>query len=68
MDREESATLLAELKAWVCQPRFVYRHEWQVGDLIVWDNCGVLHRVEPYPADSGRVLHRVTLAGEEAIA
>ncbi len=68
MDRGESDALLVELKAWASQPRFVYRHEWQVGDMIAWDNCGVLHRVEPYPADSGRVLHRVTLEGEEAIA
>lgn len=68
MDRAESDALLAELKAWACQSRFVYRHEWQSGDMIVWDNCGVLHRVEPYPLDSGRVMHRVTLEGEEAIA
>lgn len=68
MDRPESDALLAELKEWASQPRFVYRHEWQVGDMIVWDNCGVLHRVQPYPADSGRVMHRVTLDGEEAIA
>lgn len=67
MDRAESDALLAELKAWACQPRFVYRHEWNVGDMIVWDNCGVLHRVEPYPANSGRVMHRVTLDGEETI-
>lgn len=68
MDRAESDALLQELKAWASKPRFVYRHEWHVGDMIVWDNCGVLHRVEPYPADSGRVMHRVTLEGEEAIA
>lgn len=68
MGRPESDALLAELKAWASQPRYVYRHEWQVGDMIVWDNCGVLHRVEPYPMDSGRVMHRVTLEGEEAIA
>lgn len=68
MDRAESDALLAELKAWACEPRFVYRHEWNVGDMIVWDNCGVLHRVEPYPFDSGRVMHRVTLDGEEMIA
>ena len=54
MDRAESDALLAELKEWAAQPRFVYRHHWQVGDMIVWDNCGV--------------LHRVTLEGEEAIA
>ncbi|RYE64496.1 MAG: TauD/TfdA family dioxygenase [Oxalobacteraceae bacterium] len=68
MDPGESRALLTELKEWARQPRFVYRHEWQVGDMIVWDNCGVLHRVERYPADSGRVLHRVTLEGEEAVA
>lgn len=68
MEADESTSLLAELKEWACLPRFVYRHEWQVGDMIVWDNCGVLHRVEPYPVDSGRVMHRVTLDGEEAIA
>lgn len=68
MDRSESNALLVELKAWAREPRFVYRHEWNVGDMIVWDNCGVLHRVEPYPADSGRVMHRVTLDGEETIA
>jgi alpha-ketoglutarate-dependent taurine dioxygenase len=68
MDRAESDALLAELKAWAAEPRFVYRHDWQVGDMVVWDNCGVLHRVTPYPADSGRVMHRVTLEGEEPIA
>jgi len=68
MDIEQGRALLAELKAWARQPRFVYRHEWTVGDMIIWDNCGVLHRVEPYPADAGRMMHRVTLEGEEAIA
>jgi alpha-ketoglutarate-dependent taurine dioxygenase len=68
MDKAAGHALIADLQAWVTQPRFVYRHEWQVGDMIMWDNCGSLHRVEAYAADSGRLMHRVTLAGEEAIA
>jgi alpha-ketoglutarate-dependent taurine dioxygenase len=68
MNKAESDALLAELKAWSTQPQFVYRHEWQVGDMIMWDNCGCVHRVEQYRADSGRMMHRVTLEGEEAIA
>ncbi|RZI61441.1 MAG: TauD/TfdA family dioxygenase, partial [Zymomonas sp.] len=68
MDREESDQLLSELMAWVTQPRFTYRHEWSVGDLLIWDNTGVLHRAEPYPIDSGRVMDRTTLMGEEAFA
>lgn len=68
MDVEEGRKLIKELIAWTTQPRFVYRHEWDVGDLLIWDNTGVLHRAEPYPEDSGRVMHRTTLMGEEAFA
>jgi len=68
MDSAESDALIAELIAWVTLPRFTYRHEWSVGDLLIWDNTGVLHRAEPYPLDSGRVMDRTTLMGEEAFA
>ena len=53
---------------WTTQPRFVYRHEWSPGDMLIWDNTGVLHRVDDYPLDCGRVMHRTTLRGEEAFA
>lgn len=68
MDKEESQALLLELLDWTTQPRFVYRHEWTPGDMIIWDNTGVLHRVEPYPLDCGRMMHRTTLMGEEPFA
>jgi alpha-ketoglutarate-dependent taurine dioxygenase len=68
MDRQEGEQLLQELVEWTTQPQFVYRHEWTVGDMLIWDNTGVLHRAEPYPVDCGRVMHRTTLMGEEAFA
>jgi|SRR5665213_1299208 len=68
MDRAESDALLEELLAWSTQPRFVYRHTWTLGDMLIWDNTGVLHRAEPYPIESGRLMHRTTLMGEEAFA
>jgi len=68
MDPDESDALLQELLAWTTQPKFRYRHEWSVGDMLIWDNTGVLHRAEPYPMDSGRMMHRTTLLGEEAFA
>lgn len=68
MDRAEGEALLQELLEWATQPKFKYRHEWSPGDLLIWDNTGVLHRVEPYPLESGRVMHRTTLLGEEAFA
>lgn len=65
---EEGRAILDRMQAWATRPEFVYRHEWTVGDMIIWDNTGVMHRVEQYPADSGRLLSRTTLVGEEAIA
>lgn len=68
MDEDKSKALLDRLHAWAAQPQFVYRHHWQVGDLMIWDNTGTMHRVIPYAADSGRLMHRTTLVGEEPIA
>ncbi|MCP9273285.1 TauD/TfdA dioxygenase family protein [Mycolicibacterium arenosum] len=64
---EESRALLARLRDWSTQPQYVYRHQWEVGDLIIWDNTGTMHRAMPYAADSGRLMHRTILAGEEPL-
>ncbi|OBI97992.1 TauD/TfdA family dioxygenase [Mycobacterium sp. 1465703.0] len=64
---EESRALLARLRDWATQPQYVYRHEWQPGDLLIWDNTGTMHRVWPYAVDSGRLMHRTILAGEEPL-
>jgi alpha-ketoglutarate-dependent taurine dioxygenase len=53
---------------WAAQPAFSYRHEWQEGDLVIWDNYGLMHRVVPYDVDSGRMMHRTTLKGGERVA
>jgi alpha-ketoglutarate-dependent taurine dioxygenase len=68
MDEAESQALLTGLMAWATQPRYVYRHRWMMGDLLIWDNTGTMHRAMPYDLDSGRRLHRVTLEGEESFA
>lgn len=67
MDPQESRELLDNLLAWTTQPQFVCRHEWTLGDLVIWDNTGVMHRALPYAMDSGRMMHRTTLVGEEAL-
>lgn len=64
---EESRKLLVRLREWATQPRYVYRHEWRLGDLVIWSNTGAMHRALPYPADSGRLMIRTTLAGEESL-
>jgi alpha-ketoglutarate-dependent taurine dioxygenase len=68
MDFKKSAELLVRLRDWATQPQFVYRHKWSVGDLVIWDNTGTMHRATPYDPMSGRMLHRTKLAGEEAFA
>jgi alpha-ketoglutarate-dependent taurine dioxygenase len=65
--KAEGRALLARLLEWTAQPAFVYRHPWQLGDLVVWDNTGALHRVIPYATDSGRTMHRTSLAGMEEV-
>jgi alpha-ketoglutarate-dependent taurine dioxygenase len=65
---DEGRALLDRLLAWSTQPRFVLRHRWRPGDLVVWDNTGMLHRALPYEPTSPRLLHRTTLAGVETIA
>jgi alpha-ketoglutarate-dependent taurine dioxygenase len=67
MDRAESDALLTRLLAWAERPEYIYRHCWQVGDLLIWDNTGTMHRVVPFDLECGRELDRVTLVGEEPI-
>ncbi|WP_460071410.1 TauD/TfdA dioxygenase family protein [Streptomyces sp. YKOK-I1] len=68
MDPEDGRALLDELLDFSTQDRFCYTHDWTVGDLVVWDNTGILHRALPYDENSERLLHRTTVVGEEAFA
>jgi alpha-ketoglutarate-dependent taurine dioxygenase len=61
-------SLLVRLQEWAAQPAFYYRHEWTEGDLVIWDNCGCMHRVIPYDENSGRRMKRTTIMGEERVA
>jgi alpha-ketoglutarate-dependent taurine dioxygenase len=58
MSLDEGRALLDELLERATTPDRVYRHEWTVGDTVIWDNRGVLHRAAPYDADSGREMLR----------
>jgi len=67
MDPAESRKLLDDLLDRATQPERVYRHQWLVGDVVIWDNRGVLHRATPYDQNSPRDMHRTTFAGDEPI-
>jgi alpha-ketoglutarate-dependent taurine dioxygenase len=57
-------SLLTRLQQWAAQPDFTYRHDWRVGDLVIGDNQGQMHRVVRY-TDEGRVMHRTAISGQE---
>lgn len=67
-DFRESAELLVRLRDWATRDDFTYRHKWTVGDLVIWDNTGTMHRATPYDPASGRLLQRTKLEGEEPFA
>ena len=60
-------SLIARLMEWAGQPDFSYSHDWQEGDFVIWNNHGVMHRVVPYDADSGRSMHRTTITGSQRL-
>lgn len=68
MPLAESHDLLQGLMLHATQDKYVYRHKWTLGDLVIWDNTGAMHRVTPYEKDSVREFHRCTLNGEEPIS
>ena len=65
---DDGRALLLELLDRSTAPELVYRHEWEVGDLVIWDNTGTMHRATPYDPKCGRLLHRTKLEGEEPFA
>ncbi len=67
MSIPEGRSILARLTEWAAQPAFTYRHEWEEGDFVIWNNCGVMHRVVPYDESCGRTMHRTTIMGSERL-
>lgn len=60
--------MLVRLQEWAAQPAFSLRHKWKKGDFVIWDNTGAMHRAIPYDKSTGRMMHRTSIAGTEAVA
>ncbi len=56
----EGRLLVRDLIEHATQRQFVYRHQWRVGDLVMWDNRCVMHRGRPYDLSKPRELRRTT--------
>lgn len=65
MPTEESRALLDFLYTHATQPRFVYRHRWRVGDVVMFDNRCLMHYVVlDFPPEMHRRMHRTTAGGD----
>ncbi len=64
LPKQESDTLLETLFAHLAKTAFLYRHEWRVGDLLMWDNCAVQHKAtNDYALPLRRLMQRCTIEG-----
>jgi taurine dioxygenase len=61
---EESEALLDEIWSYATRPELSWYNEWQVGDVVIWDNRCTMHRRNPFPADSRRIMHRTQVKGQ----
>ena len=64
MDLAASERLLDELWAHATQARFTWVQQWQVGDLVMWDNRCTLHRRDAFDPSTRRLMHRTQVRGE----
>jgi alpha-ketoglutarate-dependent 2,4-dichlorophenoxyacetate dioxygenase len=63
MPMAEARILLRDLNEHATQPAFVYAHRWVPGDLVMWDNRQMMHRVRRYDDNQPRDMRRTTVAG-----
>jgi alpha-ketoglutarate-dependent taurine dioxygenase len=61
LPKDESDRLLAILTQHCALPDAIYRHQWQQGDVVFWDNGCSLHRRDPIEADRARFMKRMTI-------
>jgi taurine dioxygenase len=64
----DSEALLDELWKYPVAEQRIYKHKWQVGDLVLWDNRTTMHRRDPFPPTERRIMHRTQIKGEAAPA
>jgi taurine dioxygenase len=69
MTEEESQPLLDYLFQHSINPAFIYRHRWQQGDVLFWDNrCTIHNAIRDYGPDQRRHMHRTTIRGERPVS
>lgn len=68
LEEAESRQLILDLYAWQTREEFQYTHVWEPNMLVMWDNRSVLHKANGGYDGYARELHRLTVAGDPALA
>ncbi len=68
LEKEDSRQLILDLYAWQTREEFQYTHVWEPNMLVMWDNRSVLHKANGGYDGHARELHRLTIAGDPALA
>ena len=63
----DSEALLDRLWAHCDQEKFTYRHKWQPGDLVMWDNRCTMHRRDSFDPVARRIMHRTQIKGDAPV-
>jgi len=68
MSPQDSQALIEELLETAIRPEFVYRHEWRLGDLLIWDDRSTMHRAfADYDLNETRTLYRLLIRGDRPV-
>ncbi len=62
LDDDEGTALIEEVVDFCTKPQYVYSHDWQVGDVLIWDERATLHRATPWPYDQPRTLNSICVS------
>jgi taurine dioxygenase len=65
---KESEALLDELWSYASRDEIAWHNEWQVGDLVLWDNRCTMHRRDPFDSHMRRILHRTQIKGQAPLS
>jgi taurine dioxygenase len=61
---QDSEALLDTIWGYATAPQVTLRHQWQLGDVVLWNNFTTMHRRDAFPADQYRTLHRSQIKGK----
>ena len=66
MGPEDGQALIDEAIDFCTQDKYVYSHDWRVGDVLIWDERATLHRGQPWPYDEHRKLESICSSATDA--